>query len=166
MAPGYCWNWGEWGLKEYKWKWFLVCWACRSGTRDFCSAYRPSKKYFFLTIHYFNSFFLIEQLAGQAAGQAAVPGLLSFSMCLCVRTRIECIKQLYIPGQCVRNICIGEVIAVYAHILYRHALVYIGSLLAWWAKIWQRINHQRYITSYIIWHRRALYKKYCSVYYR
>ncbi len=36
-----CWNWGKWGLKEYSWKGlpWLVRWACRAGTRDFCPGF-------------------------------------------------------------------------------------------------------------------------------
>jgi hypothetical protein len=41
---------------------WLVCWACRAGTRDFCSALaassRPNTEFFFFTVHYFNSFVL------------------------------------------------------------------------------------------------------------
>ncbi len=40
-GPAECWNWGEWGLKEYKWNWsfpWLVCWTRRAGTIDFCPA--------------------------------------------------------------------------------------------------------------------------------
>ncbi len=65
---------------------WLVRWACRDGTRDFCSdlaaSVSPVQNIFFLTIHlhYFNSFVPI----GQQAGQAAVLGRLSLSMCLWV----------------------------------------------------------------------------------
>ncbi len=53
-----------------RYKRFLFCLGCSS---------RPSVKYFFfLTIHYFNSFVPI----AQQAGQAAVLGRLSLSMCL------------------------------------------------------------------------------------
>ncbi len=48
---------------------FLVCLGCSS---------RPSTKYFFLTIHNLTSFVPI----AQQAGQAAVLGRLSLSMCL------------------------------------------------------------------------------------
>jgi hypothetical protein len=40
--------------------------------------YSAEYKYFFLTIHYFNSFVLI----AQQAGQAVVLGRLSLSMCM------------------------------------------------------------------------------------
>jgi hypothetical protein len=52
--------------------WFveiLFCLGC-------CS--RPEQNIFFLTVHYFNSFVPI----GQQAGQAALLGRLSLSMCL------------------------------------------------------------------------------------
>jgi hypothetical protein len=61
---------------------WLVPWACHAGRRDFCSAWaapgRPSTNIFFLTVHYFNSFVPI----AQEAGQAAVLGRLSLSICL------------------------------------------------------------------------------------
>jgi hypothetical protein len=57
----------------------LVCWACRAGTRDFCSALAALvstvQNIFFLTVHYFNYFVPI----AQHAGQAAVLGRLSLS---------------------------------------------------------------------------------------
>jgi hypothetical protein len=61
---------------------WLERWACRAGTRDFwfcfgCSS-RPSKKYNFPNLYYFNAFFPI----AQQAGQATVMGRLSFSVCL------------------------------------------------------------------------------------
>jgi hypothetical protein len=59
----------------------LVRWACRAGTRDFCSwvcSCRPT--IFFLTVHYLNSFVP----NAQQAGQAAVLGRLSLSGCLWV----------------------------------------------------------------------------------
>jgi hypothetical protein len=52
----------EMGTQGVHMNWALpwwVHWACRAGTRDFCPAgcpSRPSSKYFFLTVHYFNSF--------------------------------------------------------------------------------------------------------------
>ncbi len=46
-----CWNWGEWGLKEYKWKGSFLGWACRAGYKRFLSGLgsssRPSAKYLF-----------------------------------------------------------------------------------------------------------------------
>jgi hypothetical protein len=61
---------------------FLVHLACRNGTVDFCSALAalvgPVQNIFFLTEHYFNSFVLI----AQQAGQAAVLGSLSLSVYL------------------------------------------------------------------------------------
>jgi hypothetical protein len=63
----------------YSW---LVLWACRADTRDFSSAFAalvgPVQNMFFITIHYYNSFVPI----GQQAGQAAVLGRLSISVCL------------------------------------------------------------------------------------
>ncbi len=61
---------------------WLVSWACRAGTRDFCSTLAalvgPVQKIFFLAVHFFNSFVPI----AQQAGQAAVLGLLSLNKCL------------------------------------------------------------------------------------
>jgi hypothetical protein len=53
-----------------QYKRFLSCLGCSS---------RPSRKYFFLTVHYFNFFVPTAQLAGQAA----VQGRLSLIMYLC-----------------------------------------------------------------------------------
>jgi hypothetical protein len=64
---------------------WLVCWACRAGTRDFCSALvalvSPVQNIFFLAVHYFNSLVPITQ----QARQAAVLGRLSLSMYLWVQ---------------------------------------------------------------------------------
>ncbi len=61
---------------------WLVCLACRAGTRDFCSALAaqvgPVQNIFFLTVHYFNDFVPI----AQQAGQAAMLGRLSVRVCL------------------------------------------------------------------------------------
>jgi hypothetical protein len=61
---------------------WLVCWACRAVTRDFCSPLAAIvslvQTNFFLTVHFFNSFVLISQ----QAEQAAVLGLLSLTVCL------------------------------------------------------------------------------------
>jgi hypothetical protein len=61
---------------------WLVRWACRASTRDFCSALAalvgPVQKNFSPTVHYFNSFVPV----AQQAGQAAMLGRLSLSMCL------------------------------------------------------------------------------------
>jgi hypothetical protein len=61
---------------------WLVHWACRGGRRDFCFALAalvgPVENIFFLTVQYFNYFFPI----AQQAGQAAVLGRLSLSVCL------------------------------------------------------------------------------------
>jgi hypothetical protein len=58
----------------------LVRWACRAGTRDFCPALAAlvSPIQNILTVHYFNSFVP----SAQQAGQAAVLGRLSLSLCL------------------------------------------------------------------------------------
>jgi hypothetical protein len=60
---------------------WLVCWASRARTGDFCPALAalvgPVIKNF-LIVHYFNSFVPI----AQQAGQAAVLGRLSVRMCL------------------------------------------------------------------------------------
>jgi hypothetical protein len=50
--PADCWSWGEWGLKEYKWKgFFLPCWVRCADTKDFCPAFAvvvgPVKNMFF-----------------------------------------------------------------------------------------------------------------------
>jgi hypothetical protein len=59
---------------------WLVCWACRAGTRDLCPALAAlvgTVQYiFFLNVHYFNLFVLI----AQQAGQAAVLGRMSLSI--------------------------------------------------------------------------------------
>ena len=61
---------------------WLVLWACSAGTKDFCSALAALvgtvQNIFFLTVDYFNYFFPI----AQQAGQAAVLGRLSLSICL------------------------------------------------------------------------------------
>ncbi len=61
---------------------WLVRWACRDGTRDFCSALvalvGPVQNMFFLTVHYLSSIVPIVQ----QAGQAVVMGRLSLSMFL------------------------------------------------------------------------------------
>jgi hypothetical protein len=61
---------------------WLIRWAFRAGTRDFWSALAarvgPVQNIFFLTVHYFNAFVPI----AQQAGQVALPGRLSLSMCL------------------------------------------------------------------------------------
>jgi hypothetical protein len=62
---------------------WLILWACRAGTRDFCSALAalvgPVQNIFFLTVHYFHSFVHIAQQAGQAV---VVLGRLSLSIFL------------------------------------------------------------------------------------
>ncbi len=61
---------------------WLVRWACRAGTRDFCSALAaligPLQNVFFPHRHYFNSFVIV----AQKAGQAAVLGRLSLRLYL------------------------------------------------------------------------------------
>jgi hypothetical protein len=63
----------------------LVRWACRSGTRVFCPALAALvgtvQNIFFFTVHYYSSLVPI----AQQAGQAAVLGHLSLSMCLWLR---------------------------------------------------------------------------------
>ncbi len=84
------WNWGEWGLKEYKWKGSFLGWffGLILPTRDLCSALAalvsPAQNIFFLTVHYFNSFLPI----AQQARQAPALGRLSLRMCEC-ELRIE-----------------------------------------------------------------------------
>jgi hypothetical protein len=60
----------------------LIRWACRASTRDFCSALAaivgPVQNIFFLTEQYFNCFVPVTQ----QAGQAAMLGRLSLSLCL------------------------------------------------------------------------------------
>jgi hypothetical protein len=69
---------GKWP-KVLSW---LVRWAYRAGTRGFCSALAalvgPVQNIFYLTVHYFNACVPI----AQQAGQAAVLGRLSLSVCL------------------------------------------------------------------------------------
>jgi hypothetical protein len=59
---------------------WLVRWASRAGTRDFCSSLAAlvaqNKIFFSSPVHYFSSFV-------QQAGQAAVLGRLSLIVCLC-----------------------------------------------------------------------------------
>ncbi len=86
VAPADCWNWGKWGLKEYKWKGSFLGW--------FAGLFMPVQeiyilprlpyqaqyqRIFVLTVHYFNSFVPI----AQQAGQAVVQGRLSLSVCIC-----------------------------------------------------------------------------------
>ncbi len=79
---------------------WLVRWACRAGTRDFCHALaalvgKVQNIIFFLTIHYLNSFVPIPQ----QVGQATVLGHLSVSMYLCMvstkrRPVLECFRDI------------------------------------------------------------------------
>ncbi len=61
---------------------WLVRWACRASTRGFCSTLAAIvglvQNICFLTVHYFSSFVPIVQ----QAGQAAVLGFLSLSICV------------------------------------------------------------------------------------
>ncbi len=79
---------------------WLVLWACRAGTRDFypvlVALVGQVQKYFFITIHYFTSFVLI----AQQAGQAVVLGHQSLNMCLCSEHYLSSFAQ---------NICINSV---------------------------------------------------------
>ncbi len=81
-----CLNWGEWGLKEYKWKGsFLGYKDCLANTRDFCSALAAQvgqvENIFFLTVHYFISFVHIARKLGRQSCWVA---------CL-----IVCVSRLY-----------------------------------------------------------------------
>ncbi len=61
---------------------WLVSWACRAGTRDICYVFAPLVgPFFFLTVHYFNSYVPNAQQAGQAAVLGRLSSL-SLSMCL------------------------------------------------------------------------------------
>ncbi len=62
---------------------WLVRWVCRAGTRDFFMPWLhdkvgPVQNIFFLTAHYFSALFPI----AKQAGQAAVLGRLSLSVCV------------------------------------------------------------------------------------
>ena len=61
---------------------WLIRWACRAGTRDFCSALAaqvgPVQNIIFLAIYYFDPFVPI----AQQPVQAAVLGRLSLSVCV------------------------------------------------------------------------------------
>jgi hypothetical protein len=61
---------------------WLVRWACRVGTREFFSAWTaqvgPVQNIIFLTVNYLKSFVPI----ARQAGQTAVLGRMSLSMCL------------------------------------------------------------------------------------
>ncbi len=72
MASADWWNWGEWGLKEDKWKGVLswsVRWACRAGTTDYCTALAalvcPVQNICFLTVDFFNAFVRIAGKLGR-----------------------------------------------------------------------------------------------------
>ncbi len=84
LAPADCWNWGKWGLKEYKWKGsFLGCFVGLVVPLPeifVLGCYSWPPKYFFLTVHFFSSFVPI----AQQAGQAVVSGSLSINVCLWV----------------------------------------------------------------------------------
>jgi hypothetical protein len=78
---------------------WLVRWACRTCTRDFCSALATlfgSLQYiFFPAEHYFHSFVPITQ----QADQAAVLGHLSLSVSLCLRLLIW-LNLLFVQVRC------------------------------------------------------------------
>ncbi len=67
---------------------WLVRWALRAGTRDFCPALaahvRPVQNIFSSPVHYYNSFVPI----AQQDGQAVVSGCLSLNVCLCTAEKI------------------------------------------------------------------------------
>ncbi len=72
---------------------WLVRWACRAGTRDFCSALAALFGLIqnnFPTVHYFNAYVPITQ----QAGQAAVLDRLSLSMCLWDRACIDTMGEV------------------------------------------------------------------------
>ncbi len=83
VGPAVCWNWGEWGLKEYKWNGsFLVCsfeLVVRYKRFLSCLAalFRPVQK-FVLTVHFFN----LCVPNAQQPGQAVVQSRLSMNVCL------------------------------------------------------------------------------------
>jgi hypothetical protein len=56
---------------------WLIQWACRAGTRDFCLALAvlvgPVQNILFLTMHYFKSFVAIALQARQAPTRAGSP---------------------------------------------------------------------------------------------
>jgi hypothetical protein len=70
-----------------------VRWACRAGTRDFCSSLAalvgPVQNIFFPNLHY-NLFVPVVQ----QAGQAVVLGRMSLSMCLWLKRKGQT-KRLY-----------------------------------------------------------------------
>ncbi len=70
---------GSLGLSCRRYKRFLFCLGCYS---------LPSTKYFFLTVHYFNSFVPI----AEQVGQAAVLGHLPLSVCLWVCPSLQAIS--------------------------------------------------------------------------
>ncbi len=108
MAPTSCWNWGERGLKK-DWKGSLLGWfvglvvQVQENLSCFRCSSRPSTKYFFLTLHFFNSFVP----NAQQAGQAAVLGRLSPSVCLCIhppRDSLRASKKKLCPQSSQRRI--------------------------------------------------------------
>ncbi len=75
---------------------WLVCWACRAGTRDFCSAWAalvgPVQNIFFLTVHYFNCW-------------SPSPSKLGRQPCW-VAWNLECVSDLWsIPPVVVKTCC-------------------------------------------------------------
>ncbi len=80
MAPAVCWNWGEWRLKEYKWKGsFLGLVSLGSSCRFKRLLSCQVQNIFSLTVHYFNLCVPIVQ----QPEQAVVQGRLSLNVCLC-----------------------------------------------------------------------------------
>ncbi len=110
---------------------WVVHWACRAVTRDFCSALAvlvgPVQNIFFLTVHYFNSFVPI----AQQAGQAAVLGRLSLNMCLCS------VLTLAVSFQC--KILLGYITSCHAerYSVKKSSLLRLFTLLAAWRHFWR-----------------------------
>ncbi len=86
---------------------WLVCWALRAGTRDFCPALAalegPVQNVFFSPhIHNFKSFVPI----AQQAGQAVVPCRLSLNVCLWLEIKKQAIVVQKIPLVSIIRLCV------------------------------------------------------------
>jgi hypothetical protein len=74
---------------------WLLRWACRAATRDFCSALSalvgPVKNIFFLTVHFFSSFAPIAQKLGRqpcwVACLLVCVSLVTFHKCFCHKNK-------------------------------------------------------------------------------
>jgi hypothetical protein len=66
---------------------WLVRWACRAGTRDFCSALAalvgPAQNIFFLTVHYFNTCVPIHESVSPQPQSIPLRPFLYLSISLC-----------------------------------------------------------------------------------